>query len=68
MSPKSPDSRGPRFYGILSDPWRKLISVGLGILLWYQLNASITKTHTGICGSLTSFVSSSSCGGVSITR
>jgi hypothetical protein len=39
------DTRKHRFYGALADPWRKLISVGLAALLWFWLNAWITRSH-----------------------
>lgn len=45
MNRRQRDKRKRRFYGILSDPWRKLISIGLAILLWYWLNAQITMPH-----------------------
>lgn len=43
---KKKDQRASRFWGIFNDPWRKLASLALALLLWYWLDSRATLETT----------------------
>ena len=39
----SREKRKPALWGVFSDPWRKIASIALALLLWYWLNSQIAR-------------------------